>query len=297
MKAFLYLVTTSLLFHHFGLHNYLSHHALSLQNFCLNNLPKNSTQLDYFSAFICGKNLDNNSLKNTLVVTSVYHIIVVSGSHLTFVTGAIELLLNLFRPQRWHFILISFLLLLFCFSTGLQAPILRAFFCFILKKISEFCELNWSPIHTLTLSGLLCLVLFPDWINSYSLLLSWIASIGILIGGRLVPVQCFATYCLTLPLLAGWGQLNPLGIIINILFIPIISFASWLATVALPLFPNLSDSIVKYVISILNKLEHWIKLINIENSFPQWTLWAYLIFLTISVHSYLIHKNRAQWKN
>ena len=78
------------------------------------------------AAVLCGTSLPLTAWNQNLKNWGLFHLIVVSGAHLVF----LELLLRptlLVFPLSWRKKLLVVFLVVFCFLSGLQPPLVRAF--------------------------------------------------------------------------------------------------------------------------------------------------------------------------
>ncbi|MFN7824341.1 MAG: ComEC/Rec2 family competence protein [Pseudobdellovibrionaceae bacterium] len=129
-------------------------------------LPVNSATQSAFGSLVCASDNTEPLFEQFFSHTGLYHLLVVSGSHLIVLVSALELA----QEKRWISRSLSMAVVaLYCLITDLQAPLLRSLIQWILQRF-------WSPRNSLLLSGLICLMAFPSWIQSWSLYLSWLAS-------------------------------------------------------------------------------------------------------------------------
>lgn len=137
-----------------------------LHELCLKSFNDRHTQIlthELGSALICGKNLSPGPLRQLFTELGLYHILVVSGAHLTWLTAIIMFLFPN-KPNTTFFCLV-----LFSLMTGLQAPILRALIELSLRSLP-------LPSWLTQLGSVFgCLVFNPHWLHSRSLFLSALA--------------------------------------------------------------------------------------------------------------------------
>lgn len=199
-------------------------------------------------AMVCGQELAPGELRTLFLQLGIYHVLVVSGAHLVFLSQ----MLNAWQesvPGRTK--IIAVLLLMFAFMTGLQAPVLRAGLQMILRlrRLSH-------PLHDLATSYALCLVLHPPWITSASLHLSFLAALGILLPFNFW-IKSLSIVFLTLPLIVGFGTFNAPGSlwgivlspVVELLFFPICGLA-WL----MPFLQSGIDGLLQFTIWLLESL-------------------------------------------
>ncbi|MDZ4661644.1 MAG: ComEC/Rec2 family competence protein [Pseudomonadota bacterium] len=173
-------------------------------------------------AIVCAEPLPESSFKQALKLSSLLHIIVVSGTHLLI----LELILNktsLVIPRLK--ILIPIFLVGFAFVTFLSPPAIRALVHMAVSKTSESKKLFWNPMQLSWLSSFVVLSIFPEWLNSYSLLLSTAASLSVTVFFR-ANISTIKKHTLTYLIMAIFllpiGLPHPLAILFNVVFVPIV---------------------------------------------------------------------------
>lgn len=267
----------------------LSSFSSSLQEVCPKLLPESSQHKEFLSAFLCGKNLQSEDLKEIFIFTALYHLIVVSASHLIFLTTLLEFLF-LGIPKSGILVFMT----LFTLFTGFQPPVLRALFSFILDEVNQRQFLHWTKAQIILLSSICCLLVFPHWLNSYSLLLSTLASLALTLSSNRW-LQAVFVYLCTVPVLLGWGQLNPISILINILLAPLLSGLLWLASFAAFISPATSNWILHALIWVLKKLSQQTTFFTAGQQVLPTYLWGYFILLFVLLHCLHIYEKRNRW--
>jgi len=207
---------------------------------CLNFAPESSYQ-ELYRAIVCGSRVDNPTYQQLFRDSGLIHILVVSGSHL--------LMLKNWVRTRWLQLPI---LALYCWTTGLQPPVVRAFVQVILKVLVDRFALQWSPTNLIFMSGLVTWSLNPLWIKSMSFQLSWICALGLsLTVGQSLLIRSLALYLGTSLLLAQFHWPHPISILMNALVAPVIGgllFPLSLLAFALPAITFVTDPFWKVVL-------------------------------------------------
>ncbi len=188
-----------------------------LHDFCLSRWS-DTAHSQSTSALLCGADLTDLTERQRLVQAGLYHLVVVSGTHLTFLNQVLHRVL----PRRFTFFG-PVCLGVFCLMSSWQPPVVRAW----MQSLSR--AAGRSPQVSLLDSWLLCLALHPQWIHSLSLHLSVAASLALV-------AKCPSPLKLTLrivtflsPLLAGWSILHPTVALLAVFLAPI-SLALWIST-------------------------------------------------------------------
>lgn len=271
----------------------LSVSSISFHQKCLSMMPPSPTVFVQTS-LLCGENLRNAEWKHALTRTSLIHLFVVSGSHLVLLE---QILLFLRLPLFARF----FLWFLFTLLCGWQAPLVRALVSAAMWRlpIAAF----WPRDISVLLSGLMTLILFPEWSESRSLLMSWTAAIALSGGSILWERQervtrfCLISagvYLLMLPLLWGFGNLHPLSILYNIFLGVFVSLWLWPLSFLCVILPFLSPILFGSSQFFLMAMKFLSDPIAVENARPldlRW-LWSFIFLLHCAMHFARLHVRR-----
>ena len=176
-----------------------------------------------YRSLLCGESLPQGSFYESLKLLGLVHLMVVSGAHLIFFERILYRILFFISPS-FSFLkksLMFSLLILYAFCCLLKPPVVRALLSLSLSGLNH--RFRWGlPGHQMTLlNGALCLALFPHWWTSYSLILSWGASLSLsLAKGFRREFFCFF---LLYPLLLPIAPQNPVVLLSNWFFAPLFS--------------------------------------------------------------------------
>jgi competence protein ComEC len=213
--------------------------------YCLSMAPQFSGQKVFYQALVCGKSL-NFEQSESLRRSSLLHIFVVSGSHLLLLAESLRWLFYLPKPgtrlHRWSVTfaepIIFFVMLIFCFVTGLQAPAVRAAIQIAVRGFAQRIHLHWNGPTTTLVAGWVCLALNPSWFQSLSFILSWLASMAMAVAQALRVKSVLLTniliYFWTLVPLAWITFPDPAGILFNVILGPLVG--NWLFPLTLVTF-------------------------------------------------------------
>jgi len=116
-----------------------------------------------FEAMILGESRRMpGGIKQEMVRTGTWHIMVVSGSHTAFVAYLSLLVLKILRvPRKPRFILAAISVVLYCFMTGASSPVVRATIMTLAVMASFMSERNPMFFNALSFSGLVILLFDP----------------------------------------------------------------------------------------------------------------------------------------
>ncbi len=266
--------------------------SLFFQNNCKNLSENLHNYQDIHSALLCGSSLNNTDFVNQLKTQSLIHLFIVSGGHFLFLE-------KLFTYLKMPALLKVTLLSIYNLCTGFQEPGTRSICYLLLTRFLNKTSFYLRSDQILLLVGALLPIVFPTYLNSASFLLSWTAALSLNISSflffkidgflKVFFSQALITLLLT-PWLCAFGNLHPLGVLINLIFGPYIIIV---------LFP-LSGIIILFS-DLAPLFEHSIKWLNWclsqtgtlfitgqQAKIPIVYFWIYLIFLHISFHIYQI---------
>ncbi|MDO8591458.1 MAG: ComEC/Rec2 family competence protein [bacterium] len=188
-----------------------------------------------------------SGLTNQLVMVGLVHIVAVSGYNLTILVRASSKLK--LRSKYQKLILSLSLVGIFILMTGFSASIVRAAIISVLGLWAWYYGRKIRPILILAFTAALTAMLNPFYIwGDLGWYLSFLAFFGVLIISPMVVSKLFkrqpkllisvafdtlAAEVMTLPLImAMFGQLSLVGLVTNVLIVPLIPFAMLLSAVA-----------------------------------------------------------------
>lgn len=172
--------------------------------------------------------------------TGLAHALAASGTQVTLLVGVV-LALSQRLSSRWRFGLGSGILLLYLGLTGLEPSVLRAGIMGFVALFALTANRKVKPLGSLLTAAVALLVYNPLWIWDIGFLLSFLATLGLLVTvpivskwfdwlpSNLVPIFAIpiSAYLWTLPLmLAVFGAVAPYSIPVNIIVSPLIALIS-----------------------------------------------------------------------
>ena len=124
----------------------------------INNIKESSP---YVKAFIIGDTYDiENDILSSYQQNGVNHLLAISGSHFTILSGIILYLLNnISKNKKINYLITILLLLFYLFLIDFQPAAMRACFLFILLTINKFFNFKIKN-HYLILVNLLYYITF-----------------------------------------------------------------------------------------------------------------------------------------
>lgn len=197
------------------------------------NSYKDST---YLYAFILGKTeLISDEVLTSYRENGISHLFALSGLHVSIFSSILLFILKKLRfKEILNYILIFIFLLLFSFITGFSPSILRATLLFFLLGINKVFYLNIRTLDILYLVFIILVIINPFIIYNLSFILSFTAAFFLIFSSDLLKgknyfVSLFKvsllSYFASLPLsIYYFGYTNLLGTILNLVFVPLVSF-------------------------------------------------------------------------
>ncbi len=276
-----------------GLPGSLAKLALPVHQACVAQAPV-SPHRALYAALVCGADLPQGDLKDALRTTGLLHLIVVSGSHLIWLEAALSglarLLIRRFLVNSaWVVGLFCVVgLSIFALAANLQPPVVRAAVSLSLSALSRAGGWQWSALQVAFLSGFVSIGLFPQWLQSFSLLFSWTAALALAslapqtgIWRRQIRVYLCMLVCL-LPL----SPPHPLSIAFNVVAGPLLGLflfpASLLVCFAHPL-TILMDPTLAAIEGSIRFLAQLLPYEGTPVALPKSFLWAYLWSLNVAL--------------
>lgn len=263
-----------------GLWDWLQSITIPSQIFCKDLLNFASPHLDFYQALACGTPIKNSNYE-VLKTVSLWHLVVVSAGHFK----VIRWILNLLLPRHRKFQLIP--LLLYCFLTGAQPPIVRAYFELLITSCSTPLKL-WIPSpYSLFYSGCLCLLVFPNWANSWSLLLCWLCAIILqLLKNQNALMISLGISLGTFPVIIFFSTPHPLSFLFNLVFAPVLSIIFFPAALVMMIAPQvhyLADPALDVLLGVLRTLAGSFANTSLQKSYSphsyQTLCWLYVLTL------------------
>lgn len=296
MWVFLFSLSFVVIWLNNNLLNFLSHYSTTLHNVCLNLSPASSIHRSIYQAILCNHPPPPDLFLTDLRKIGLYHLIVISGSHLVLLETIITKLSRYLKFKADSFIFL--ILTIFTLTCEFAAPITRAWISFMLRKISDEETLCWRAHHVTLYSGAFSILLFPQWMTSLSFLLSWGASLYLSVEGMNHIKKHFVIYLGLFPLLYTLQLLHPISAIVNWLLGPIIGFFLLLISLAGMICPPvifISDGVINFMAWLCSKLANEFGFWKSESSNTSYLwMWFFILINQFLINRYSIHKQRTR---
>lgn len=253
------------------------------------NSYKDST---YLYAFILGKTeLISDEVLTSYRENGISHLFALSGLHVSIFSSILLFILKKLRfKEILNYVLIFIFLLLFSFITGFSPSILRATLLFFLLGINKVFYLNIRTLDILYLVFIILVIINPFIIYNLSFILSFTAAFFLIFSSDLLKGKnyfvslfkvSFLSYFASLPLsIYYFGYTNLLGTILNLVFVPLVSFVVFPLTL-LTFIISKFYSILNITTNLLESLSLLFNKFKIIIYFPRINLIFVFIYLSI----------------
>ena len=253
------------------------------------NSYKDST---YLYAFILGKTeLISDEVLTSYRENGISHLFALSGLHVSIFSSILLFILKKLRfKEILNYVIIFIFLLLFSFITGFSPSILRATLLFFLLGINKVFYLNIRTLDILYLVFIILVIINPFIIYNLSFILSFTAAFFLIFSSDLLKgknyfVSLFKvsllSYFASLPLsIYYFGYTNLLGTILNLVFVPLVSFVVFPLTL-LTFIISKFYSILNITTNLLESLSLLFNKFKVIIYFPSINLIFVFIYLSI----------------
>ena len=256
----------------------------------------------YLNAFILGNknNIDNNTYSN-YSKNGIIHIFSISGMHISLLASIILSLLNRINKSSKNVVVVIMFLIFYLVLTNYQASIIRSIIFYIVINLFKLRKVKVSTLDSFLISVSLILLFVPNFIFNIGFLYSSSVSFSLIFYKNkfnknyimsLLYVS-FISFLISLPITISLNyQVNLLSIIINLLFVPLVSFILYPLSLIVFVFP-IFISLFNFFISITEFLSNNISNINFFNIYiPKMN---FIIIIIYYLLVYLILSKSIKW--
>lgn len=244
----------------------------------------------YIYAFILGK----TSYIDEEVVTSyrengISHLFALSGLHVSIFSALILFVLKKFKISEFmSYIFVFIFLMMFSFITNFSPSILRASLLFFLLGINKVFYFNVKQVNVLYLVFSTLLIINPFIIYKISFILSFLAAFFLMVSSDLISDKGYLKGLFKVSLISFigtmsisiyyFGYINLLGTVLNLVFVPFVSFIIFPLTLFTFVFP-FASKVLYFFTDILEILSTFFNKFKIIIYFPKVSIWFVVIFV------------------
>ena len=256
----------------------------------------------YLNAFILGNknNIDNETYSN-YSKNGIIHIFSISGMHISLLASIILSLLNKINKNNKNVLVVIMFLIFYLILTNYQASIIRSIIVYIVINLFKLKKVKVTTLDSFLISISLILLFIPKFIYNIGFLYSSSVSFSLIFYKNkfnknyvmnLLYVS-FISFLISLPITVSLNyQVNLLSIIINLLFVPLVSFILYPLSLIVFVFP-IFISLFNFFISITEFLSNNISNISFFDLFiPKMNLTIIIIYYLLV---YLLLSKNIKW--
>jgi len=246
----------------------------NIKTYLINRIDK-IKRSEYLKTFILGDSSDiDEKILTSYRTNGISHLFSVSGMHITLLSTIILYILNKIKKSKFNYLLVILFLIFYMFLTNFTPSVIRATFLFILLTINNFFNLNLSTFKILII--ILCLALINNPYNIYNagFKFSYVVSLFLILNSKLINrsksyilkilTTSFISFLAGIPIMINnYFSINILSVLINIIFVPLISIIIFPFSLIILIFPKL-DFIYGIMIDILENLSLFITNFKME---------------------------------
>ena len=226
-------------------------------------------KIGYLNAFILGnKNDINESTYNNYQSNGIIHIFSISGMHISILSTIILFILNKIKKIKYNILLVIGFLIFYLIITNYQASIVRSIVFFSLLQIFKLRKLNVSTKDTLLYAIAIILIIYPKFIYNRGFLYSSIISYTLIYYSNYFNNKYIVntllisliSFLVSLPITVNTNYtINLFSILINLIFVPLVSFILYplsLLTFIFPFLYNIFELLIYMTEFISNTLSN-----------------------------------------
>ena len=268
-----------------------------------NHIQKRINKYDkfgYLNAFILGnKKYIESDTYNNYYKNGINHIFSISGMHISLLSAIILYVLNLINKNKKNIFVVLIFLFIYLLLTNYIASITRSIVFYFLLSIFKYKEIRINISDILLFSISVILLIKPNFLYNISFIYSSSISYSLLFlkekirGNYLKKALIVSCICflVSLPITCNINyKINLLSVILNIIFVPLISFIIYPLAIISFLFPIFLP-IFNALINIIELISNNISNINYFNiSFPKINVFFIVIYYIILYFSFMKNK-------
>lgn len=261
-----------------------------IKNLAFNHANKFKSK-EYIYAFVLGSaSYIDNDVLSTYRENGISHLFALSGLHVSIFSAFLIFILKKLKvPELTRYILVFIFLLLFSFITNFSPSILRATLLFFFLGINKVFYLNIRTINILYLVYILLTLINPFIIYNVSFILSFTAAFYLILSNDLTKSNNYFIGLLKISLISTlgtlpisiyyFGSINLIGFILNLIFVPYVSFIVFPFTIITFIVPKLYF-ILNILTSILESISMFTNKLKLIVYFPKVSIY-FIIFYNI----------------
>jgi len=223
----------------------------------------------YLNLFILGnKDLLNDNIYETYRINGIWHLFAISGSHISLIILTLDKILGKVKFKK---VIISLVLFYFMFLTGFSASVQRTTVFYFLKSVLEFLGIKLASKKILFLTAFAIILLNPFIVYNTGFQYSFLITLSIMTESKYITGGYFKkifrisliAFIVSIPITVNMNyEVNLLSVILNIFYVPFISFVVFPISIVSFVLPFLAPilKVVIYILEFTNQAFYNIKL-------------------------------------
>ena len=252
--------------------NFIYHIRTNLNNHIDTSLKRSSA---YIKTFVLGtKDSIEEDILSTYQTNGVSHLLSISGMHLTILIGTIfKILKKITHNIVSSYLVCIILTFIYMLFLGFTPSILRSGIMYILLCLNKVYNFKLKSINLMYLTLIIILLINHYYITNLGFQLSYLISYFLIITSKLtsktsnyfikILITSIISFIVSFPIIIyNFYEVNLIGIILNLIFIPIVSYLILPISFFSLIFTKL-DYILIFIINIIEKISIYTSKITI----------------------------------
>ncbi|MBR3116724.1 MAG: DNA internalization-related competence protein ComEC/Rec2 [Bacilli bacterium] len=227
----------------------------NIKNSIISRVNSINKSKDYINTFVLGNKsyIDKEDYDNYINL-GIVHLLSLSGMH-------ISLIISLLKKAKLNKYIVILFLLFYLFIIEFQVSVFRSFVMFLLSIFNK--KFNLDKLSLLKISSIILLLIEPLYLYNIGFIYTYVITFFIYYFNDCLSNKNYfikslklgiITFIASLPIVINTNfSINILSIIMNIIFIPIVSFIIFPLSILTFIFPFL-DNVLFFITSIFNNI-------------------------------------------
>ena len=251
---------------------------------------------DYLYTLVLADNRIDDEIYSSYQANGVSHLFAISGMHISLITGTLFMFLNkLIKNKKITSVFIIIFLIFYMFLTGFTASVIRSGFMFIGLSLLNIFNLKFEPIYIIIIILIILLSINPFYVYDIGFAYSFTISISLILLNKYINnysnyfsklfVISLISFLVSLPITVNQNfSINLLSPIVNMFFVPFVSFIFFPSAIITLLFPSLMP-LFNYLVLFIEKSSYIATFFKIELILPHLSLIViFIYYLLIYLH-------------
>ena len=225
-----------------------------IKNKVLNRLENINNS--YLYTLIFAKNMIDDKIYDTYIINGVSHLFAISGMHISLFSFILFSLINLIiKNKKITSLFVSFFLFFYSFLVGYTISVLRCIFLYVISNILDIFNIKIKSIYILLIILEIFIIYNPFLIFDVGFKYSFTISIFLTYYSSKISSKNYflnlikvslLSFLVSIPITVNQSfEVNILSFLLNLIFVPIITFVFFPFTLLSFIFPCLTVVLIK----------------------------------------------------